>query len=120
MKVRHHPSGECPARPGPPTPLFPARLVHPAGIVLEMDPRVADEHPVGSVPHEPDHRRIGKRPIRKDGLIAREVRPQGPVEAEDGPRRISSVPERVRVFKAGAIEKCAAFAVGERIERAPV
>ena len=42
-KVGHRPPRERPAGPRAPPALVTAGLVHPVGVVLEMDPRVPDE-----------------------------------------------------------------------------
>src|ERR1017187_2151835 len=49
LEPRHRLPRNRPARPGPPAALLPSRLVHPVGIVLEVDPGIADEDAPGRV-----------------------------------------------------------------------
>ena len=53
-KFRAGGAGEGPAAPGAPGALFAAGSVHPAGVVLEVNPRVAQKGVGRSVPQQPD------------------------------------------------------------------
>lgn len=81
-QVRPSRPGECPARPRPPASLFAARFVDAVGIMLEVHPRVAEEYAVGSFMNQPSHRRIGQRMLLEDVLVARQLRPQCAIEAQ--------------------------------------
>src|SRR5262245_34677471 len=57
-QFRSHQARERPASPRPPAALLAAWFVHPIGIVLEMNPRIANENVRRRMADEPHHRGI--------------------------------------------------------------
>jgi len=97
-QIMHDPPCQRPARPGPPPALLPARFVHPIRVMLKMNPGIANEDPLRRVPHDPDDRCVGHRPIRQDRFVALEVCAHRPVEAQDRAGGVFSLPERMGIL----------------------
>ena len=111
---------DCPARPGAPAAQFAAGLIHTAGVVLKMHPRIAQEYRLGRMSDKPANRRVRQRPGLKDGLIALQLCTECPVQTENGTGGKTALPKRVRVFQAGQVEIRPAVLISELTQQFPV
>lgn len=85
-----------------------------------MNSGIAEENSLGSMRHQPGHRRVGQRVKPEYGLIPAQVGAQRPVEAQQGACGQPPLPEVLAVFEAGEEEVGAAFRFAKGVQRPPV
>ncbi len=113
-------SRECPACPGPPAALLPPRLVHPIRVVLEVDPRIAEEYSVRRTRDQPRHRPVRQRMLTQHRLISTQFGAKRAIQTQQRTRREPTQPERMAVLETREVELAIPRGTAKRVQRAPV
>ncbi len=111
---------ERPAPPGSPSALFATRFIHPVGIVLKVNPGIADGALRRRGCDQPRHRAIREGKFAENGLLAGQIRTERPIKTEECPRRETLLPERVTILEAREVKFRAAVSGTKRMKGPPV
>lgn len=111
---------ESPARPGAPATLFATGFIHPVGIMLKVNPGIADGELWRRERDQPRHRSIREGKLAEHRFFSGQIGAECPIKTEQCPRRETLLPEGVTVLETGVIKLGAAIAFAKGVQRPPV